>query len=300
MPDHATDSPQSPPLLIVTGMSGAGKSSALKALEDIGFDAVDNLPLSLLGDLVNILRRPGLRLAIGIDVRTREFTLKSLNHEIAEMRRRDDLSVQLLFLDCEDDVLRRRFDETRRRHPLAIDRSVSDGIAHERSLIMPLRDAADMVIDTSRFQLGDLQQALEGYFSLDTAPGLSLFLTSFAYREGLPREADLVFDVRFLANPHYQSELKDLTGLDERVGAYIETDPDFAGFFDSLTGMLDRLVPRYRAEGKSYLTIAVGCTGGRHRSVYVVERLAEFLRPGDTRLSIRHREIARDPGRFEA
>ena len=276
-------------VILVTGMSGAGRSSALKALEDIGYEAVDNLPLSLLANLVG--RAPRHPLAIGVDIRTRDFAAGTVLEEIDELIRRPGLEVRLLFLDAGDEALQRRYTETRRRHPLAADRPLADGIRHERSLVAPLLARADVVIDTSDLTLGALQRVLRGHFALESTPGLSVFVTSFSYRRGVPREADIVFDVRFLANPHYVDGLRPHTGLDREVGRFIEADRDFPAFFDSLTGLLAPLLPRYRQEGKSYLTIAVGCTGGRHRSVYVAERLAAWLGAEGQRASVFHRDM---------
>lgn len=296
--DTAVSSSRPPsPVLIVTGLSGAGKTSALKALEDMGYEAVDNLPLSLLANLV----LPGQRslasrefqrpLAIGVDIRTRDFGVEAFGRELDRLAAESDVSARVLFLDCDDGELAQRYVETRHRHPLAGERPVQDGIAHERRLMAPLRDRADVVVDTSGIVLGDLKRLLDGHFGLADKPGLSIFVTSFGFRRGLPRQADLVFDVRFLANPHYDPALRPLTGQDPRVAAFVEADPDFARFFDGLCNLLEPLLPRYAAEGKSYLTIAVGCTGGRHRSVLVAEKLAEWLDKRGVRIHLSHREL---------
>ena len=279
-------------LLLVTGLSGAGHSSALKALEDMGYEAVDNLPLFLLGGLVEhaaMLARP---IAIGVDSRTRDFSVTALNEHVTRLRGLPGLDVKLLYLDCSDDVLQRRFKETRRRHPLAADRPVIDGIAQERTLLAPLRHLADVAIDTSELRLGDLKQILGGHFAVDRAVQAQIAIVSFSYREGLPREADLVFDVRFLRNPHYEESLRPHTGCDAAVADFIEADPAFAPFFISLTNMLAPLLPAYDREGKSYVTIAIGCTGGRHRSVHTAERLAAWLKGQGRSAHLRHRDIA--------
>ncbi|MHA1567883.1 MAG: RNase adapter RapZ [Alphaproteobacteria bacterium] len=278
-------------VLLVTGISGAGKTSVLKALEDMGYEAVDNIPLSLMSSLVRPSSSLGSPLAIGVDIRTRDFGAESFMRELDELIRGSGNDVQLVFIDCDDEILRRRYSETRRRHPLAADRPVLDGIAHERGLIAPLRDRADVVIDTSNLSLGELRQRLEGHFALHVTPGLAISVVSFSYRQGLPREADLVFDVRFLANPHYQDALRPMTGRDEAVAEFIAADPDFTGFFETVVALLARLIPRYHLEGKSYLTVAVGCTGGRHRSVYVAERLNEWLCAEGHRVSLAHRDL---------
>jgi len=288
-----------PPLrvLLVTGMSGAGKTSALKALEDMGFEAVDNVPLALLKSLVNPSQRlfpaGGFQrpLAIGADIRTREFGFEALLRELEELGSDDSVEIKVLFLDCDDEILAHRYAETRHRHPLAGDRPVRDGIKVERGMISPLRDAADVTLDTSGLALGDLKRILKGHFGEKESPGLSVFVTSFAFRQGLPREADLVFDVRFLANPHYDPVLRPLSGLDRRVCDFVSQDPGFEGFFSGLTGLLMPLIPRYAEEGKSYLTIAIGCTGGRHRSVMVAEKLAAWLTDQGQPVQLQHRDL---------
>ncbi len=280
-------------VVLVTGMSGAGKSSALKTLEDMGYEAVDNLPLSLLGTLVRPDGGHRAPLVIGVDIRTRDFGVDSFLAELDHLMDHRDLDVRLLFLDSTDEVLCRRYAETRRRHPLAGDRPVVDGIMHERRLVARLRERADHVIDTTDLVPGALRRLLKGNFALDTPAGLAAFVTSFSYRYGLPREADLVFDVRFLKNPHYEPAFKGRTGLEAPVGEFIATDPGFAEFFDGLTDLLTTLLPLYEREGKSYLTIALGCTGGRHRSVYIAERLAAWLRDQGLRVGINHRDLER-------
>ncbi|MEX2454678.1 MAG: RNase adapter RapZ [Rhodospirillaceae bacterium] len=291
--DH-TEDVGATPVLIVTGMSGAGRSSALKALEDLGYEAVDNLPLSLLSSLVMPSTGAGRPLAIGVDVRTRDFGVEPFLEELDELIGHRELAVRLLFLDCNSEVLRRRFTETRRRHPLAPDRPVTDGIAYERRMLAPLQDRADEVIDTSEMSIGALRQRLDANYALDVAPGLAIFVMSFAYRRGIPHEADLVFDVRFLRNPHYDDVLRPMTGMDASVGDFIEGDPDFATYLDNLKTLLEPLLPRYSAEGKSYLTIAVGCTGGRHRSVYVARLLGAWLGEKGERVVVSHRDLNKE------
>jgi UPF0042 nucleotide-binding protein len=282
--------------VVVSGLSGAGKSTALKLLEDHGYEAVDNLPLALLRRLAaadeadSAGAQPRRPIAVGIDSRTRDFQPDQLIALLGELRQRDDLAVQLLYFDCEDDVLLKRFTATRRRHPLASDRPIADGIAAERRLMLPLRAAADLVIDTSTAALPEFRQALAAQFALDALPGLSIMVLSFSYKLGLPREADLVFDVRFLRNPHYDDALRPHTGDNPAVAAYVSADPGYADFFGRLRDMIDALLPRYTEEGKRYLTIAIGCTGGRHRSVVVAEALGKHLREAGQRVDIRHRD----------
>jgi len=293
MSDAPKTPPEPTPVLLVTGLSGAGKSTALKLLEDLGWEAIDNLPIHLLDDLLEpaeLQRRP---IAVGIDARARKFTAKALQEMLAALGARADLSVHLLFLESDDEVLQRRFTETRRRHPLAGDGAVADGIERERKLVSPLKDRADLVIDTSQIQAGDLKALLAGRFTPRQTTRLSIAVQSFSYRRGLPREADIVFDVRFLKNPHYDATLRPLTGKEPSVGAFIEADPAFAPFFEGLGGLITALLPRYAQEGKSYLTIAFGCTGGRHRSVYVAERIARLIEAMGQRVALRHRDVAR-------
>jgi UPF0042 nucleotide-binding protein len=273
-------------------MSGAGRSTALKVLEDMGYEAVDNVPLSLLPSLVGP-QATQMPLAVGVDVRTRDFAVPSLVAALEQLVAEHALDLRMVFLDCDDELLERRYTETRRRHPLAAERPVADGIRLERQRVWPLRGRADLVIDSSALTPADLKRLLYGHFALDAAPGISLFVTSFSYRHGLPRDADLVFDVRFLRNPHYVDRLRPKTGRDAEVGAYIEADPDFHRLFDALCGWLDELLPRYEREGKSYLTIAFGCTGGRHRSVFCAERFAARLRSNGRHVELAHRDLDR-------
>jgi UPF0042 nucleotide-binding protein len=297
--DPPTDTAERQRLVVLTGLSGAGKSSALAALEDLGYEAVDNLPLGLLDGLIagGTLDRP---LAVVIDVRTRGFTVDRLLDTLERLRGRPGLAVTLVYLDCDADILRRRFTETRRRHPLALDRPLSDGLTLERARMAPLRARADVLVDTAGWTLGDLKQRLEDQLGLGGGGGgggdsLLISLVSFGFRHGLPREADLVFDARFLRNPHYDPDLRALTGRDEAVSRHVESDPDFARFWSAMTDLLEVVIPRQRDEGKSYLTIAVGCTGGRHRSVMLTERLAAWLaRVGGVRATVRHRDLERD------
>jgi len=280
-------------IVFVTGLSGAGKISALKAFEDLGYEAVDNLPISLIGGLLNLDAIAGRGLAVGIDVRTRDFDVDAILERLDSLRALDRFDVHLLYLDCDDDVLQRRFAASRRRHPLAQDRPVADGIARERVVSAGLHRRADAVIDTSSLTLGALRALLVDRFALALRDVLDLFVVSFSYGHGLPREADLVFDARFLRNPHYEPALKDLTGCDAVVGGHIAGDPAFDRFFDTLCAMLEDLLPRFEAEGKAYLTIALGCTGGRHRSVYVAERLAAWLSGIGRKVHLRHRDLGR-------
>lgn len=297
----ADDEPQSPvaapqeaadgaprALVLVTGMSGAGRSTALSILEDLGYESIDNLPLDLLPPLLSGGNRS---VALGVDIRTRGFAVAPLLDHLDRDLSGMDLRHTLLFLDCDDVVLGRRYTETRRRHPLGRHRPIIDGIAAERSLLSPLRTRADLVVDTSALTPAELRQMLAGHFKRQDTDGMTVCVTSFAYRNGLPREADLVFDVRFLRNPHYDPDLRSLTGRDEAVDHFIAGDPRLQPFFDRLADLIGLLLPDYRREGKSYLTIALGCTGGRHRSVAIAERLAAWFAVQGTPVTVMHREL---------
>ena len=281
-------------LALITGLSGAGRTLSLKALEDVGYEAIDNLPLTLIGRLLYPLTQQddgGARaIAIAVDFRQRNFSAKAFDQATALLAARDDVDMTVIFLDCDNEVLARRFTETRRRHPLGEDRPVMDGITRERQLLAPIKDRADLLIDTSNLTVGELRALVGGHFRLSDAPNLAVSVLSFSYRQGLPREADLVFDVRFLANPHYVDELRPLTGQDPGVGAYVAADPACEPFLASLSQMLETLLPLYQREGKSYLTVAIGCTGGRHRSVFSAEELTRRLTAAGHEVQVRHRD----------
>jgi RNase adapter protein RapZ len=285
-----------PRLVVVTGLSGAGRSTALKALEDLGYDTADNLPLSLLPALLGS-KPSGRPVALGISALNRDFSVEAVITALDRLDPETKDRLTLVFLDCDDDKLIRRYTETRHRHPAAGDRQLADGIALERRLAKPLRARADLAIDTTALSPGDLKRLLSGHFAIDSAPGIAIFVTSFSYRHGLPRDADLVLDVRFLRNPHYVAALAPLTGLDQEVAAAIEADPDFASFFNGLCSWLGPLLPRYESEGKSYFTIAIGCTGGRHRAPYVAARLAARLAELGFRVAVDHRDLERGRSR---
>lgn len=280
------------PVLLVTGMAGAGHSSALKVLEDIGYKAIDNLPISLLWPLLAEQAGQDSPVAIGIDSRGWDFSAMSLAEHVKRLREVPGIDLKMLYMDCQTDVLQQRFTETRRVHPLAVDRPVYDGIAEERAMLQPLREAVDHVVDTSHLRPQDLKRILSGYFRLEGEAGLKVFITSFGFRNGLPREADLVFDVRFLDNPHWDPALRPLSGLDKPVADKVRRDSGYKPFFKNLTALLAPLLPRYLREGRHYLTIAVGCTGGRHRSVFTAEQLGAWFSKAGYSAEVRHRDLA--------
>jgi len=287
-------------VVLVTGLSGGGKASALRALEDLGFEAVDNPPLDLIETLA--LRAEG-KLAIGVDCRTRGFDAEQIIGVVRRLKAHAGLRPELVYVEARDEILQRRFTETRRRHPLALQARVSDGIAAEKTLTATLRAAADLLIDTSDLPLAGLRQMVESHF-VQSGPGsgqagMAISLVSFSFAAGLPREADMVFDARFLRNPHYDPILRPRTGLDTDVAAYVKADPDYDAFLGRMDGLISLVLPRFLQEGKKYATIAIGCTGGRHRSVHLVDELARRLRGAQWIVLVTHREIDREAGSSE-
>jgi UPF0042 nucleotide-binding protein len=277
-------------ILLVTGMLGAGKTTALRELEDMGWEAIDNFPMRLLSRLVGgeAGEHP---LAIGFDCRTRGFDPGDVVERVKKLEARGDVDVTTLFLDCAGQELERRFNETRRRHFLAQDAPVGTGIAAERELLAPLRRWAEVLIDTSLFTTNDLQQRIRELFAESAPQAMTVTVTSFGFARGMPPVADLVFDMRFLDNPHWDPKLRGLTGLDAGVGSHVANDPAFASAFERIRDLLLELLPRYAAQGKRYVNIAFGCTGGRHRSVFVAEKIAEALREGGFSPTVLHRNL---------
>ncbi len=283
-----------PHLLLVTGLSGAGRTTVLNTLEDLGWEAVENLPLSLLDPL---LQAPALSaaarppLALGVDSRTRDFDGRRLLRQLTQLRQLRGQSAELLFLDCSSAELERRFSRTRRRHPLAPDRPISDGIVRERALLAEVKAGADHLIDTTDLTPNLLGQIIRDRFRERTDAAPVLTIESFGFARGLPRNADTIFDVRFLRNPFWDAGLRERTGRDRAVGDYVEQDDDYRPFLDAVCRLLDITVPRAIAEGKSYLTIAFGCTGGRHRSVHVAEQIGAWLRGRGFAPTVTHRDL---------
>jgi len=277
-------------IVVVTGMSGAGRSSALRVLEDLGYFCVDNLPPRLAPELVSLLGNDIARIGLGIDVRTGTFLVGA--EKLIEELTAGGHEVEVIFLDCADDALVRRYSETRRPHPLAPGGDVLEAIGRERERLSSLRGRAKRVIDTSRLSVHDLRRLLVEHLSKENAVSMQVRIVSFGFKYGLPVDADLVFDVRYLANPHFIPELKPLTGRDAPVSDYVLQSTEAQELLADVKQLLDRTLPRYEREGKAYLTIAIGCTGGRHRSVALTEALGKML--GEKRtVSISHRDIAR-------
>ena len=284
--------------VVISGLSGAGRSTAAKCFEDLGYYVVDNLPAELIATLMDLGSRSQgavTRLAIVMDVRSRAFSsdLRGVVRALAERGMRP----RVLFLEASDDVLVRRFENVRRAHPLQGGGRLVDGIAAERELLAPLRDDADLVLDTSNRSVHELRHAIESAFAgggLDGVPELRATVLSFGYKYGLPLDADLVVDVRFLPNPHWIPELRELTGCDTEVQDYVLAQEDAVTFLDRYAGILDLVGAGYRREGKPYLTVAVGCTGGKHRSVVMAEQLADRLRASGVRTTVVHRDLGRE------
>jgi RNase adapter protein RapZ len=284
-----------PPFIILTGLSGSGKSQAIRALEDLGYFCVDNLPTSLIPTLAKLSLRAGgkiEKIAIVVDVREGGF-VSSFPKVFQKLRQMPGLNPILIFLEANMAALVRRFSETRRPHPLAHDRSVSEGIRDERSRLGPIRDLADEIIDTSDMTVHELRQFFMGVSRDRSSARLVVTLLSFGFKHGVPVDADLMFDVRCLPNPYFVPALRRRTGRDRAVAHFMEKDASTLEFMDRLEEYLRYLVPHYVAEGKSYLTVGIGCTGGRHRSVMIAERLRRALADvNGTRVRVRHRDIS--------
>jgi UPF0042 nucleotide-binding protein len=282
----AANADDTAPIVLVMGPSGAGRATAIAALEDLGFEAIDNMPLSL---IIRLLDGPPVsrRMALGLDVRNRDFSVDAV---LALIKR---IQCEVIYLDAREDVLVQRYSETRRRHPLAPQDAPLLGIRAEITLLAPVRDCADYIFDTSSLTAQELTTALGGSFATEGAADLSITVQSFAYKRGLPQGADLVFDCRFLRNPHWEPVLRNSTGLDVAVQDYVMADPLFGSFFGHLTSMLHTLFPAFKASGKTHLAVALGCTGGQHRSVTVAQMLAKALAHQGWEMSVRHRELDR-------
>ncbi|MEM7665790.1 MAG: RNase adapter RapZ [Pseudomonadota bacterium] len=289
--DPADDHSERPRLLLVTGLSGAGKSTALDVLEDLGWETIDNFPVRLLKRLVTKPDRQQTPLAIGFDSRTRGFVPATIIELVKDLAGRDDLSISFMFIDCAGGELERRYNETRRRHPMAQDRPLREGIAAERELLEPLRRWADIVIDTSALTSNELQGHVRDLFADTDRQPMTLTVSSFGFARGMPPLADLVFDMRFLDNPHWVEGLRELTGQDDPVARHIQQDPAFAASFERIRDLLLTLIPLYQTQGKAYVHVAFGCTGGRHRSVFTAEHMAQGLREAGFSPTVRHRNL---------
>lgn len=279
-------------IVLVSGPSGAGRSTAVNALEDCGYEVIDNIPLSLIPRLIEGSRPLTRPMALGVDVRNRDFSVRSLLDLHAQLNG-SDLQGDLLYLDCTADVLARRYSETRRRHPLAPDDTPAEGIALELALLDDVRSHADVLIDTTDLTVHDLRAEVQTWFTIAQDRRLAISAQSFSYKRGLPQSLDTVFDVRFLRNPHWEPELRAHTGLDDRVQRFIARDERHDGFLQRVTEFLNFVLPAHIDEGKTHFSIGFGCTGGQHRSVAVTETVAHRLAEHGWQVSIRHRELDR-------
>jgi UPF0042 nucleotide-binding protein len=288
-------SPTAPPdVVILTGLAGAGRTTAIRALEDMGWEALDNFPLALIPRVTEPVAGPDTHpLAIGVDTRTRGFSAEALIDAVEALRARPGGSTTLAFLDASDDALIARFAETRRRHPAAPEEDPATGIARERTMLVTLREKADLLIDTSSLTPHDLKALIGDHFAGRRSAGLTVSIQSFAFKRGAPRETDMVMDCRFLRNPHWDDTLRPLDGRDGAVARFVADDPLYEPFFTRLSEMVSLLLPAYRREGKAYFGIGLGCTGGRHRSVALAEALAARLRSEGWQVNLRHRELER-------
>ena len=297
--ESETESPAVPAarqrILLVTGLLGAGKSTVLRELEDLGWEILDNFPIRLLERLIDSTAaddgNAASPLAIGVDTRTRGFNPHDVIELVKRLTARGDLELTTLFLDCSGRELERRYNETRRRHPLAADMPAASGIAAEREQLGPLRRWADIVIDTSDYAVNVLQQVIRERFQPAQGQSLTLTVSSFGFSRGMPPVADLVFDMRFLDNPHWDAQLRPLTGRDAPVGDHIRKDPAWDEAFARIRDLLLFLLPRYQAQGKAYVHVAFGCTGGRHRSVFMAEEIAAALRASGFSPTLTHRNL---------
>lgn len=280
-------------VVLVTGPSGAGRATTLSVLEDFGFEAIDNIPLSLIPRLVEGPFAPARPIALGIDTRNRDFGGPALLALLDALTADEGIAMELLYLDCSVDVLERRYSETRRRHPMAPDGTPRDGILRELDMLEPVRPRADIVIDTSALTVHDLRASLEPWFGSTTGQRMAITVQSFSYKQGLPQGLDMAFDCRFLNNPHWEPALRDHTGLDADVAAFVAADPRYAPFVARLMALIEFVLPEAEAEGKAHLSLGLGCTGGRHRSVALAERVGKLLRERDWTVAVRHRELER-------
>jgi len=283
-------------IVVITGLSGSGKTLAIRAFEDLGYFCVDNLPVSLIPVFADLCsRRPDVsRNALVVDIREGTF-LKEFPALFDTLRRAEGRRVRLIFFEADDDVLIRRFSETRRPHPLAAGRPLEEGIRSEREALQPLRDRADLIVDSSHFNVHQLRRYIQDHFASPAGDqAMNISIVSFGYKHGLPAESDLMFDTRFLPNPFFVDALRGRSGLDREVREYLEAIPEYREFHRRIVDLMNFLIPQYIREGKSYLTVAVGCTGGRHRSVAMAEAISGSLHAGGYAVKASHRDLEKE------
>lgn len=279
-------------VVLVTGPSGAGRSTAINILEDLEFEAIDNLPMGLSASFLENETKDG-PIALGLDPRNRDFSTEGFLGLVSKLKQNQEIECDTLYLDCSANVLLHRFSETRRRHHLAATRSVEEGIAHEKGLLTTIKDRADFYIDTSDLNVHQLRAEVEKWFAPCEGRALAISVESFSYKTGTPPGLDMVFDCRFLANPHWVPSLRHLNGKDQSVSEYVKSDVQFQPFFTRVLDLIELLIPGFKAEGKTHLSIGFGCTGGQHRSVTLAETMAKALAADGQQVSTRHRVIER-------
>lgn len=289
---QSTSPSRTPRLVFVTGPSGGGRTTAINALEDMGFETIINLPLRYVTRLLKD-DPPSGPTAMGLDIRNRDFSVDGVLDILSELGQFSDVRPELIFVECSPEVLLRRYSETRRRHPMSEDDSPHVGIDAEIEILKPIRSRADIVIDTTEYSPHDLKTEINRWYGHDSSLPLAVSVQSFSYKRGIPAGLDMVFDCRFLRNPHWSPELRDKTGMDPKVAAYIDEDPLFADYFTKIHEMVLLMLPAVKKEGRAHMTIGVGCTGGKHRSVAMAEKLGHALELDTTQVSIRHRELER-------
>ncbi len=281
-------------IVLVTGPSGAGRSTAINALEDLGYETISNLPIAMIPRLLDG-ELPSRPLALGVDVRGRDFSVSTFEQMLAEIGPRAQREIDLLYLDCSDEVLVRRYSETRRRHPLAAEESPGPGIAREKALLQAIRARADVLIDTTHLNLYQLRAEIARWFASDASPSLAITIESFSYKRGLSAGLDLVLDCRFLNNPHWVPALRAKDGRDAAVAAHVAADPRYDAFLGYALGLVRLMMPSMVEDGRPYLSVGFGCTGGQHRSVAVAVAVAKALADEGCQVSIRHRELENRP-----
>ena len=274
-------------LIIITGSSGAGRTTAINVFEDIGFESIDNIPISMIDNLV-LTKTSNKKLALGIDIRTRDFSPENLRKLLSKYKK---IEVKLIFLDCDSNKLLRRFNETRRSHPLSGVKSLSEALFEEMEYLKPIKEFANIIIDTTDYSPTDLREKLLNYMSITETEKFSILLQSFSYKNGLPRNIDMIFDCRFLKNPYWISHLKKLDGRDKKVQDFLSSSREFKIFFSKVFSLIKFLIPQVQKEGKSQFSIGFGCTGGKHRSVVFVNMLSNKLNSDGHNVLSNHRDL---------
>ena len=274
-------------LIIITGSSGAGRTTAINVFEDIGFESIDNIPISMIENLV-LAKNRNKNLALGVDIRTREFSPESLRKLVLKF---DNIEIKVIFLDCDLNKLLGRFNETRRIHPLSGSKSLSEALLEEMEYLNPIKEFSDFVIDTTDYSPNDLREELLNYMSISEIERFSILLQSFSYKKGLPRNIDIIFDCRFLKNPYWNTELRDLDGNSQLIQDFVSNSCEFNSFFSKVLSLLNFYIPQVQKEGKNQFSVGFGCTGGKHRSVVLVNKIMQKLKKDGYNILSKHRDI---------